>query len=220
MISVLTPTTRGKEGLRLVEKALRRQTFQDYEWVIVEPKEKPEGLYWTLYRDYNRGIKKCKGDLIVSWQDCTFSDPDTLEKFYFHYQSEPKTVVTAIGNKYKDDTFMAQTWQDPRERKDQGSFYSCYPNDIELNLASFPKKAFYDVGGFDEELDKYSSLCGLDVLTRLAIIGGYDFKIDQTIRSYSTEHGRLENWEENLPFGEPWESKIKEYNNNPVLNYL
>lgn len=220
MISVITPTVR-KEGLKLVKKALDRQEFRDFEWIVVEPEgEKPKGLYWTVYRDYNRAVRQAKGDFIVSWQDFTYALPDTLQKFWDHYCREPKTIVTGVGNKYTDESFIAKTWQDPRERSDQGAFYSCFPNDIELNLASFPREAFYRVGGFDETLDAYSSLCGLDVLMRLDMVGGYDFKIDQTIKSFSTEHGRLAGWDEYTPFNGVWQAKLLEYQKQPVLNYL
>lgn len=220
MISVLTPSVRP-EGLKLVEKALKRQTFRDFEWIVVKPEgEKPKDLYWTVYRDYNRGIKQSKGELIVSVQDYTYFNPDTLSKFWFHFKEEPKTLVTGVGNKYQDDTWLVQTWKDPRERADQGSYYQCFYNDIEFNLASLPREALYSVGGFDERLDKYSSLCGLDVTDRLNIQGGWDFKIDQTIKSYSLEHGRLPNWEENSPLKGIYQAHRQSYIANPTLNYL
>lgn len=219
MISVLTPSVRP-EGLALVEKALKRQTFRDFEFLVDTETTKNPGDYWGIYKAYNRLVKKAKGDLVVSWQDWTYSDPETLEKFQFHHEQEPKTIVTGVGNKYQDDSWTVTTWQDPRIRTDQGTYYPCYFNDIELNLASFPKEAFYAVGGFDEDLDKWSSLCGLDVLARLNMIGGYDFKLDQTVRSYSLEHGRLPQWEEHSPFHGVWQDKLKEYQKQPVLNYL
>lgn len=235
MISVLSPTCR-LEGLKLVEKALKRQTEQSFEWVIgsrvkpenltipfiwVQDPPKEEGLYWTVYRSYNLMLKASKGDLIVSWQDYTYADPTALEKFLFHFNEEPKTLVTAVGGKYADETWSSKTWQDPRERTDSGSYYQCKHNDIEWNLAAVPKEAIYAVGGFDEYMDKFSSLCGLDVLERLNAIGGYDFKIDQTIKSYSTEHGRLPDWDEKTPFKGAWGERIKYYiEHGPVLDYL
>lgn len=221
MISIITPTCRGKEALKLIEKSLNRQTFTDFEWIIQEKEgETPEGLYWTVYRDYNKATRKSKGQLIVSWQDWTYADPTALERFWTHYQQEPKTIVTAVGNKYADSDWVVETWRDPRMRSDQGTFYPCYYNDIELNLCSIPKEAIYAVGGFDETLDKYSSLCGLDVLDRINMIGGYDFKIDQGIKSYSLEHGRLPKWEENLPFNGPYDERRLSYLANPKLTYL
>jgi hypothetical protein len=233
MISIITPSIR-KSGLEIVQKALRRQTFTDYEWLVGSPEDygfgtwvkdpgKAEGDYWSIFKTYNALIKKAQGELVVSWQDHTFADPDCLEKFWLHYQTEPKTVVTAVGNKYKDDTWTAKTWQDPRERSDQGSYYGCNWNDIELNLASFPMQGLIDVGGFDEDMDKYSSFCGLDVLHRLACTKEYDFKIDQTIKSYSTEHGRPPLWEESIPRGGIYGDRVKylmSINQWPKLKYL
>ena len=219
-ISVITPTVRDA-GLALVEKALKRQTFQDFEWIVQKPEgKKPKGLYWQLYRDYNKAVRRSKGELIVSWQDYTYTNPDTLERLWFHHTNEPKTLVGAVGNKYADDTWKVETWRDPRIRSDFGSFYQCYPQDIEWNLCSCPKEAIYAVGGFDEYLDKYSSLCGLDVLARLNVLGGYDFKLDQTIKSFSTEHGRLPDWEKNSPFHGVWQKRLEYYNKHPVLDYL
>lgn len=234
-ISVVTPSIRH-EGLLLCEKALKRQTEKRFEWIIGSPTE-PQGLsipfvwvkdppknpgdYWATYKSYNAMVKEVHSDLVISLQDWTYFDPEVLEKFWFHHKQEPKTIVTGVGNKYQDDSWTVTTWQDPRIRTDQGTYYPCYFNDIELNLASFPKEAFYAVGGFDESLDAWSSACGIDILARLNILGTWDFKLDQTIKSYSLEHGRLPLWEENNPFKNGvWEEKLRAYQKNPVLNYL
>ncbi len=233
-ISVITPTIRP-QGLKLVEKALRRQSFRDYEWIVSAPSNvivkgfnidqlltdppKNEGDYWAVYKAYNKAVKHAKGELIVSWQDFTYADPDALEKFWSQYKAEPNTLVTGIGNKYTDDTFTVVSWKDPRWKEGFG-FRGCNLNEIEWNFCSVPKKAIYSVGGFDETLDKYSSLCGLDVLARLSIQGGWNFKIDQTNKSYSLEHGRMPNWEENLPFNGPWQQKLIEYRENCILGFL
>lgn len=220
MISILTPSVRP-EGLALVEKALSRQTYTDWEWIVQgRDGDLPDGLVWTLNRDYNKAIRKAKGDLIVSWQDWTYADPDTLEKFAFHYSQEPKTLVTAVGNKYANEEWLVKTWQDPRERDDQGTYYPCFFNDIEWNLCSVPKQALYDVGGFDEDLDKYFGMDGFSVLERINLIGGYDFKIDQTIKSYSLEHGRPKDWEEKNALHGPYNEFSQRYLENPILPFL
>ncbi len=208
LISVISPSIRP-EGLKLVEKSLKRQTHTDYEWLVDTSNEKNEGDYWGVYKAYNRLLKKAKGELIVSWQDYTYASPDTLEKFWFHHITEPRTIVGAVGNKYADDTWTVLTWQDPRE---QGmSYQECPWMSVELNLAAFPKEAFYAVGGFDEYLDKYSSLCGIDVLDRLRLLSGYKFKLDQTIKTYSLEHGRLPLWDEHTPFNGAYTERRKSY---------
>lgn len=231
MITVITPTVR-EQGLRLIKKALDQQTFKDWEWIVVSP-EKPsiectwvkdpgknKGDYWSVYKAYNAAIRQAKGDLIVSWQDWTYVKPDTLERLWRYYEYEPETLVTGVGKKYFDDSWTIVTWKDPRERDDLGRFYETDYNNIEWNFCAVPKKAIYAVGGFDEELDKYSSLCGLDILARLDVIGGWKFKINQDIKTYSLEHGRLPGWEKNEPFNGPWQAKLHSYIANPVLKYL
>lgn len=223
-ISVLTCTARP-EGIPLVQKALKRQTFKDFEHIIQEKTPTKPGNSWSLCADYNLAIKQSKGDLIVSWQDWTFADPTCLEKFWYHFTKEPKTLVTAVGNKYADDTWTVKTWQDPRERSDQGTYYPCYPSDIEANLCSIPRQALYDVGGFDEDMDKWYGLDFFNVAQRIDKFGGYDFKIDQTIKSYSLEHGRLsKDWDKNnWMFGDRYNNHIakrREEEKYPVLSYL
>ncbi len=196
MISVITPSVRP-DGLYLVEKALKRQTFRDFEWIVQGREgEKPDDLVWTLNRDYNHAIRKAKGELVVSWQDWTYAKPDALERFWNHYLAEPKTLVTGVGNKYQDDTWSVVIWQDPRERSDQGSYYPCYWMDVEWNFASIPREAIYAVGGFLESFDQYFGLDAYNVNERINEVGGYDFKIDQSIRSYSLTHGRPDKWDE------------------------
>lgn len=243
LISCITPSVRS-EGLQLVERALKNQEFTSYEWIIVAPEKIHEEIekkitipyvllkepvknkedYWAVYKAYNYAISHAKGELLISLQDFTFIKYDIFGRFWTHYQDEPKTLVTGVGNKYTQvlPELGAMVWKDPRIRSDFGTYYKVNPNDIEWNLSSIPKEAVYAVGGFDEELDKYSSCCGLDVADRLSIIGGWEFKIDQTIESYSLVHDRLPNWEENNPFKNgAYKRRLSFYTENgPVLNYL
>lgn len=234
MISVLTPTIR-EEGLPIVKKALDRQTFRDFEWIIGSPFETKVGIWveddfelgvWTLNRIYNKMIKQAKGDLIVSWQDFTFADPDCLERFWNLYQAEPKTLVSAVGNKY-EQVYPARVnmlWKDPRENNNNGSYYPCYFTDIEWNLCSVPKKALYDVGGFDEVLDfRGFGMDGYSVNERINDFGGYDFKLNQAIKSYSLVHGRIADWDKNNLIGEPYVKRREELKKEgvwPILPYL
>lgn len=219
MISVITPTVRP-EGLDMAKKALKKQTFTEYEWIVVSPEgERLPGDVWSLNKDYNRAIRQSKGDLIVSWQDYTSAGPETLERFYTHYLLEPKTIVTAVGNKYSGEDFVVTTWQDPRMRSDQGTYYPCHFNDIEFNLCSVPRTALYATGGFDEDMDRLFGYDGYSVMDRIRRIGGYDYKIDQSIRSYSTEHGRPPRWDE-LNWQHHYADKSAEYEKCPKLSYL
>lgn len=236
MISVILPTIR-QAGIDLVERALQRQTHYDFEWLIVSPVEletpewsvfiktppKTDQEYWTLSRDYNRAIERASGDLIVSWNDYTFSDADVLEKMWFHYENNPKALVSGVGHKYTDDSFTAITWRDPRARIDMGTFYECFPNDIEWNFCSVPKSALVEVGGFDEEMDKLGfGMNDYQMTARLNELG-YKFYLDQTMHTYSLEHERNPRWDEdNLINGGYTDhvNRLKSEKRWPVLDYL
>jgi len=237
-ISIITPSIRRK-GLRIVLKALHRQGFNDFEWLIgskFNPKELKyngssiiwveddfKGGFWTLNRIYNKLIKQAKGELIVSWQDYTFARPNCLENFWHCYQKEKRSLIGAVGHKYKDGSWNVITWQDPRKRTDLGAFYEVYPWDIEANLCAVPKQAFYDVGGFDENLDFEGF--GFDargVFERLDMFKKYKFYLDQGNESFSLEHERPEGWDKNNMINK-WTKYKKEKVDKgiyPMLKYL
>lgn len=231
-ISVISPSVRP-EGLALVNKALRRQTFTDFEWLVVSPqdygfgkwvKEPPKngGDYWGLNKAMNEAIRQAKGELVVSWQDWTYAKPNALEKFWQHYSLDHKKIVSGVGNKYQDESWSVVVWQDPRIRSDYGTFYPCFFNDIEFNFCALPLNAFYAVGGYDEYLDKMAGMDGYSVVERLNLLNdGWDFYLDQANESFSLEHGRLsKDWDEKnwLP---RWDKEVRpRYVANPILGYL
>ena len=237
-ISIITPSIRRK-GLRIVLKALHRQTFNDFEWLIgskFNPKELQyngssikwvkddfKGGFWSLNRIYNKLIKQTRGELIVSWQDYTFATPHCLEKFWYCYQNNKKSLIGAVGHKYKDGSWSAITWQDPRKRTDLGAFYEVYFNDIEWNLCACSKKALYEVGGFDEGADQvFVGMDGYGVNERLNALG-YKFFLDQGNESFSLEHPRLKDWEKNNGIHGKYQERKKELLDKgtyPVLRYL
>lgn len=236
-VSVLTPSIRP-DRLGITEKALLQQTIP-FEWLVgspFKPKEKSaiwveddfEFGLWTMGRIMNRLIKKASGSLIISMQDSIWAAPDTLERFLSHFEREPNTLVGAVGNQYdrldKYGIPVNQVWQDPRIRTDQGTFYGCYHQDIEFNLASIPRKAFYSVGGYDEEADmKFVGMGHLSVTQRLTDQGGWDFKLDQTIKTKSLVHGRIADWDKKNGIHGPYFDRIEEikkFPHYPILTYL
>jgi hypothetical protein len=235
-ISILTPSIR-KAGLKIVQKALNRQTFKDFEWLIgssFDPQIKTakwikddfSGGVWTLNRIYNKLIKNAKSDLLISWQDYTFSDPNALEKFYYHFKNEPRTLVSGVGNKYKQvyPTPIGQTWQDPREHQNSNDCYSVNFNDIEFNFCSIPMVAFKAIGGFDEQMDYLGyGMDGYNVVHRLHDLGSFDFKIDQSLKSYSLDHDRVAQWDENNMLGDKYKAHVKNRQTQrlwPKLRYI
>lgn len=230
-LSILTPTIR-KAGLNIVETALKRQTFKDFEWLIGSPFNPETELghwvlddfedgVWTLNRIYNKLIKTSNSDVIISLQDYTFIKPDTLERFYTHYQLGNNQIISAIGDKYDEVYPRLGTiiWQDPR-RTGKG-FREVTFNNIEGNCCMVPKQALLDVGGFDESLDHQGY--GMDwygVLDRINILGGYSFHLDESLESYSLQHGRVADWEDKNLIHGGYEIRRQEYLKNPRLKYL
>jgi len=230
-IVVLTPSVR-LEGLKIVQKALEEQDFEDFDWYIGSPKEPKntwgtwikddfKGGVWSLNRIYNKLIKESDGELIVSWQDFTYSDPNILSRLWQRYQDNKKSLVSVVGNKYYDDSFFLESWFDPRITNiplRETTFH-----DVEWNLCSCPRKALEEVGGFDSEMDfKFFGMDGYNVNQRLADLD-YQFFVDSTVRTYSLMHGRVPNWEEKNGIHGAYQKHIEERKQKgewPKLEYL
>jgi len=222
-ISVITPTIRP-EGLKLVKQALSYQDFRDWEWIICSPKTMEDEVrnvvgsfdfkfignpplkswqVWDLNYSYNRLIEKSEGELVVSWQDYTFADPDVLFVLWKHYLEDKKAVVSVLGNKYPDDDFDIPAWIDPRYEYEKPTW-----EDIEWNFCSCPKDLLYKIGGFCEEMDRMFGLDGFSVNQRLYKAGIARFKLEKQSKTYSLFHGRVEDWDKKNYLG----NHGKEYN--------
>ena len=204
-ITVVTPTIR-KEGLDVVKKALKAQSFTEYEWLIgssfdpeieeaIWVKDDFKDGYWTLNRIYNRLFEHARGELIVSLQDWIWVQKDGLEKFWTNYEAtEKKAVISGVGDQYerlnKWGKPEIKIWSDPRKNLENGSFYECYPNDAEWNWCAIPMQAIIDAGGMDEGLD-FLGYGGdqLQISTRIDELG-YKFFLDQTNESFTVRHSR------------------------------
>jgi hypothetical protein len=235
-VSIVCPTIRIP-GLKILETALKNQDMQDFEFLIgsreklnnltipfIWVEDDFDGGVWSMNRIMNAMIMKAQAPLIISWQDYTYSKYDTLSRFLTHFEQEPNVLVGAVGNKYKTvyPELGAMVWADPRERSDQGTYYKTGFENIEWNLSSCPKKALIDIGGFDEVLDFLGfGMDGYGVGERINMLGGYDFALDQSIKSYSVVHNRPIDWEEKGAIHGPYQERQKYYlQNGPVLSYL
>lgn len=208
-ISVITPTVRP-EGLKIVEAALRKQTFTDFEWLIGAKEACPivdtpfetrwiaddfEGGFWTLNRIYNRLFKEAKGELVVSLQDWIYIPSDGLQKFWDAYAEHPDALISGVGDQYQEwDGKRKPTvkiWADPRKTTKYGTFYECFYNDCEWNWAAIPKAIFNAVGGMDEKLD-FLGFGGdqLQTCDRISDMRFYKFFLDQDNESYTVRHSR------------------------------
>lgn len=230
-IVVITPTIRP-EGLAIVQKALDKQTFTDFDWLICSP-TRPDNVWgtwipdvyrgglWSLNRAYNALLRAVDCDLVVSWQDYTYAGENTLQRFWDSYKYEPKMLVSALGHKYEDESWHERTWTDLRKGG------RCAPNYVEWNLCSCPMAGLKEIGGFDEEADfLYFGLDGYQVNYRLEETG-HSFYCDPKIESFSLGHGRVPDWDKKNGMGsgkgEPYQrhvADLKSRNLWPVIGKL
>jgi len=163
-ISVLTPTIRPL-GLECVKSSLEKQSFQGFEW-LVEVSLPSRGH--DLNASYNRLLRRCQGELVVSWQDYIKAPPDALQKFWDAYQEDKDIFFTAPVGKTLDWESIEWDWRKYPEAKMKWQGW-------EIDFGSAPLEALKEIGGFDEELDKYWSCDNVNVAYR-AFLAGYKFK--------------------------------------------
>jgi glycosyltransferase involved in cell wall biosynthesis len=186
MISVLTITKRNG-WVPLAVKSLECQTYKDFEWIIVyepgvEVLEIPEGLNATwvpappktrksnLNAAMNEGLRHCKGEYVLSYQDFIELEPDTLEK-----------MLKSMGSK----TFLTTATVNPDGNKDQrytgmDGIREIRPPEWEANVGMAPLAILKGLGGYDEEYDNGWSWDNVNVAERAAMLG-CKFLIDESI---------------------------------------
>lgn len=164
-ISVLTPTIRGKEGIAPNAEALASQSFDDFEWLT----EESDGTVHDLNAAFNRMLKKAQGELIVFMEDYTKCTTNGLQKFWEAYQKEPNVFWTAPLGKTVDWQKLDWDWRAYADAVE--TTYQCW----EIDWGAAPLKALKEIGGFDEELDKFWSCDNVNVGYR-AYLNGYKFK--------------------------------------------
>ena len=121
-ISVMNLTNRPG-GIDILWANMKRQTFQDFELILVDAlwqeredevkayindprlvyvrqKQKPEGALCGLAHADNQGFAACQGELIVCLQDYIWINPYGLEKYWQAYQDNPNILVTGVGHQY------------------------------------------------------------------------------------------------------------------------
>lgn len=222
-ISVITPTIR-KEGLNLVRKSLKNQTFTDFEWIICSPfypeieeakwmNDNFEGGFWTLNRAYKSMIDVSEGEYIVSWQDWIYAKPDMLERLISNAE-RTGGLVSPVGDQYghldEHGKPCNVVWRDPRKTDKYGTFYEVTFPDIEWNLCICPKKVFEETP-VDTQMDFLGYGMDMYQINERLNDKGYKFYIDQSLESYTLRHGReRSDWDEKHLMHGGYEKRKKE----------
>lgn len=176
-ISILTMTVRP-EGLKPVRDSILSQTFASsrVEWLV--------DINVTGKVDFNeatnRLIRRASGDLIVFVQDYVEMPENGLQRLWEAYQDKPAFYTVPVA-KYDDDSI---TW-DWRANKDGVVNWQ----DWEIDCGSAPRAALVDVGGFDEELDKYWGYDNLSVGLR-ADLKGYEVRCLSDVKCRAYDHNK------------------------------
>lgn len=126
-------------------------------------------------------LKRANGELIISLQDYIKISDDGLEKFWNAYQENKSTCFTAPVGKTLDWKEVTYDWRD--------SHADCDWVRWEIDWAAAPKEMFYNIGGFDEELDKYWSSDNVNVGYR-AYLHGYEFKNLRDNKAVAFDHDK------------------------------
>lgn len=104
MISIYTVTNRWG-GIDIAWESLKKQTFRDFEWILVDthyserhrevreyvndkrlrhfptyPLRKED--FWDLNRSNNQALRLASGDIVISYQDYIWLPENAVEKFY------------------------------------------------------------------------------------------------------------------------------------------
>lgn len=209
-VTIVTPSIR-KDFLSIVDRCLKRQTLKDYEWLVGSPEDygfgtfvkeppKRESDFYSLNKCWNNLFRQSKGELLVSIVDGLWFEPDLLEKLWAHYEANPKACISGVGNQYDqiiNNKPEHLVWSDPRMRTDQTSFYQVSEREMELCVASIPRKAIYDVGGVKEKWDLYAALSEKEMCARI-YKAGYTLWLDQNVVYRAISHPRIggnEEWD-------------------------
>ena len=173
-ISVLTATIRP-QYLHLTYESLKKQTFKDFEWLvdIDFPSDK-----FLLPKAMNRLTKRSQGEILVHLQDCIEIPDNFLETVVKEYGG---TFTTYPVGKRNGES-IEWDW-----RKNNNGMIQ--PHAWEADLASAPRKAFFDIGGYDEAFCDGWSWDNVEVAHR-AKAAGYDFKCSNSVIGIAIDHDK------------------------------
>jgi len=179
MISILTPSIRPL-GLEVTQQCLARQTFQDFEW-LVEIGIPEKGC--DLSAAWNRMLRRAKGEWIVLLQDYIKIPKDGLERFIRNL--EDQSLFTGSVGKASNLKYEEPEWDWRNYGKTKEVDYMHW----EADWAIAPKKAFFDVGGFNEEYDQFWSSENVEIAFRMSKIG-YKFFVMPNNRAVQYDHDK------------------------------
>lgn len=163
-LSIITVCYNNKSGLQKTLESVKRQTYKDYEYIIIDGgstdgtveliKENEAYIdYWVsekdngIYNAMNKGIQVAKGEYcyFLNSDDC-LATPETLEKIFKKVKDDPDIIYgnLAILKNGKLHFFVKMS--------SHLDSYSFYRKQIAIHhQASFIKRDLFDKYGFYNE---------------------------------------------------------------------
>lgn len=164
-ISIITPSIRP-EGLKITQECLKNQTFQDFEWLV----EIGLGNKHDLNKAFNACLMRAKGEIVVFLQDYIKIEQDALQRVVDTFKGNFTTYPVGKTNKLD---YLGEVKWDWRNIRNEGEIPWNY---WEIDFGSCPREQIVNIGGFDEELDKYWSCDNINVGCR-ADLAGHKFEL-------------------------------------------
>lgn len=181
LISVITPSIRPQH-LDLAQRCLEAQTNQDFEW-HVEIGFPSRGF--TLPSDWNKLLRRCRGGIVVLYQDCISIPADALERIAA--LDHTRTAYTYPVGKQQGERVQ---WEWRRHWQQVHGNELLPPHQWEIDLASAPIALFQDVGGFDEAFNDGWSWENVEIAWR-AEQAGYRFSVSSATEGVALDHDAL-----------------------------
>ena len=182
--SVIISTYNGAHKVLNLLKALERQSYQDFETVIVIDGSTDNtaqvinnaSLSLSFLRVIeqenrgraavrNRGAETASGDLLIFFDDDMRPVPSCVEKHVLHHATYPRTILG--GNPIEDSRRQTTDFQRYKASLSRGWVeplrYISKPlhkDNVFLTAANFsvPKEVFVKIGGFDENMNDIEDL--------------------------------------------------------------
>jgi glycosyltransferase involved in cell wall biosynthesis len=188
-VSVLTVSKRtGWE--HTAEQSLESQSFRDFEWVVVTEqayshscfafakhlKAPPKTRASNLNKSLNHGLKHCKGQYVLFYQDFITLQPDAIERL-LENANDHTFITTATHNGGKFDLRYTEA----------NDVHQVPPQFWEANVALAPMKVIKELGGFDEEYDNGWSWDNCNLAERAELLG-CDFLMDERVKPLLHDH--------------------------------
>lgn len=133
---------------------------------------------FLLPKAMNRLTKRAKGEILVHLQDCIEIPENFLEHVYNSYNGD--FVTYPVGKREGEN--INWDWRKNNNRE-------ITPNEWEADLAVCPRKALFDIGGYDEAFCDGWSWDNVEVAHR-ASAAGYKFRCDNTVAGIAVDHDK------------------------------